>query len=626
MSKSRETEHDQQARIERQSQDASAVLQIDSSYYLIQNTQDGYVFQKIDPVVQRLQFMRATRNITDSGFFKVERSGPAPIEAHIFSAAELSIQWSARLSHAPEPTVILTTESLSSSEKKIVKITEEELLDMFLPQSNQGRKASFFTIDTTASQVIGIALNREYPVLILLSSTPTNVLSDSSEVLRVFLSKLYEEYRKKLSALQKQIDDRLFDECGPDGILDIQTGVSLGVEHKKRADVLKHLFVLKTLLLASPEVNAQQSLSFPNLLVHAPFLGREKTEVERGLLAKIFAGNHDDAAQHAHVITFDEWNSIVFSDPKELFKRESGSAIYRPWLDATQGQSATPVSNPVSTPAPPIPIVRQEEHISPVHLSQNSSSQLSQRRPTQAEEQLAAREEVRLAAQRKEKQQSLLAKRVLREFGEFTHMFAGLELTTLSHIHVQEIDRAITRTLTKIDAHTQSFGLHADTEGAIQIPVAAQDISVQFASFDQLAVAAYMTGYQAVDFRERVEKAFSALNEITTLSRMDASSFDRSFAGMRRPKSALHTSSPEVVKKLIVSTRRMSSEIESTYRHVDLLLLSYVSIVLQIIGVLQYVLETSIRNTQHYNLEEVLSFCLIYLRRLKEYTYNLQPS
>ncbi len=250
--------------------DTIAVITLGEVPVLIRQNSEGLLAaEPIDPYFESVYFEKEKQTITPQNQHSV---AGVDVDQVGFLQVELKVavkaSWAERTIGADEITLTLGVVDTLDFSKNSFELTEEELLDLFVPMGQKIRKAAFFRIDTTKQELIGIVVRRAKPYLLFLPP-----LSDGSQLSPIsglvkFLDDIYTRLIEHKTDLQNQVNALVFEAMLPTKELVVFTA---GASKKKHAEVHRKIYQIQALLLAL-RADEKLGLQDPKLLTHAPFL------------------------------------------------------------------------------------------------------------------------------------------------------------------------------------------------------------------------------------------------------------------------------------------------------------------------------------------------------------------
>lgn len=323
------------------------------SHYLIgENPTAKIRFNFINPAREGLRFHKETKELPEESILTFNNLDSGTVTVAQIGMTAPTIQWSEKTSGIEEPTVFVEGRNAMKFEKTSVKIFEKELHDLFIPEKDKDRKATFFTVDTTSHDLVGIALKRSSPVMMFLTPGSDGLHFTPQIGLQNFVNQMYEKLCDHLTTFQASVDQRVFDAMISDKDIEFTYDDSSAVKVRQK-DIQKKIYQIQALLLAAKAEAKETGMQDPNLLAHAPFLAKATQQTKESGFFNRFK-EEEEPTQPKVRIGNKIWENLVSGLSEDLLVDHEAQA--RRAAQSVRLVTPTPVYQMPTQPSPTVTI------------------------------------------------------------------------------------------------------------------------------------------------------------------------------------------------------------------------------------------------------------------------------
>lgn len=216
------------------------------------------------------------------------------------------VNWRAGSGLLEEPQVAVTGKDAFGFTTAGATLFDNEITDLFTkPAGGRDFKAaSFFYLNTTAGDIMGVAIRRNSPVVLLIAPAIEGSNMSSKEGLNGFLSGILSGLTSRLTVFESEVLSAIAEANAIDYFQMPFDGSTLG--GKLQNNLLMQIYTAKTLFLTRKAEASGEGASNRELLEHFPYL--KTLEKKKGGFAALLAG----AAQLKKLkIEPSLWNELV---------------------------------------------------------------------------------------------------------------------------------------------------------------------------------------------------------------------------------------------------------------------------------------------------------------------------
>lgn len=527
--------------------DTIAVLNVGDTHYLFREDEQGLsLLQHVDPERDRLGYMQATRALNSAHFHTFEGVHAPRVSMYDLGFSPPTVEWHERTGLADEPTFRFSATKATSREAATFDLYEQEIQDLFLKGTDDPTKmASFFTADTKSHELIGIAVKRQFPLLAFLRPGKDGGQFSSKMGLVTFLDNMYAGYSQNLSPLQWEVDQRVFDEFGPDGRLQFDTKAQSAAQQRQQS-ILKRIYQIKALILAGQAENKGAGLQDEALIAHAPFLATNGKPQNGGLFGRIFSTSQPEPNT---TVSPRSWTDLAAKPHRGLISVEGQEAQYMPW---SASQSNT---NPQSSILGGPPQSRYSYVRKPVQPPAAPA-------PTQHQETAKPQRMERTSRQLTEKQKAML------EIRDLSH---GLQLATriygddsadiIDFGHVIRMNEAVANLEDMAREYSRSNRRGKPPIKPVQTLIEPREHSIAVGGIKDQYALNFLTGQQVVPWQGKIDRAFSEWQQNTQmLFQLAEDRFNRSVRALQRP-GIIRRVHPDIAERLVQELSRSMRDV-----------------------------------------------------------------
>lgn len=441
-----------------------AVIVLGNYTFLLKQNQDALLaVEPIDSNSQRDYFTKEVDRLTAANQIQIPGVDPDQIDiVQINNKKGVEIRWAEKTSGPDEPTITLQIKDCLTFNERAANLSEQEIIDLFVPAKGRNRAATFFLIDTAEQEVIGIALRRASPKILLL---PPSIEGSKFSTLGGFLTvldSLYTRLIEHTTQIQSQVDNLVFEASLP---TKKQIVFAAESNNKRQAEFHKKILQIQALLVAlkaDPRLGSQD----PKVLDLLPIL-RQENKQGGGL----FGGGRQNQAPKSIMIDNSIWETLL-EKPGQGFIATSARPA-RPQVQATPPR-------PQPTPQP----ARVETRPAPTEV-----------RP-----------------QKTEKEKALtLAREIEDGLQNSLKLFSSTYSSEIGLKQVQELNDAVQRISQASQRYTNERKRGKPPVTPIPTRIQPQNGIIKIGGAKDESTFEFLTGNNVVtDYRQKIEAAFDA--------------------------------------------------------------------------------------------------------------------
>lgn len=557
-----------------------AVIVLGNYTFLLKQNQDALLaVEPIDSNSQRDYFTREVDRLTPANQIQIPGVDPDQIDlAQINGKTEVGSRWAEKTSGPDEPTLTVQVKDCVTFNDRAVDLSEQEIFDLFVPSRGK-RTATFFLIDTAEQEVIGIALRRASPKLLLLPPSVEGSKFSPVGGLLLLLGSVYTRLIEHTTQTQSQVDNLVFEASLP---TKKQIIFAAEANNKRQGELHRKILQIQG-LMAALKADPKLGIQDPKILDILPILKQDNKA--GGGISGLFGGRQGPTPK-SMMIDNSIWESLL---------EKPGQGFI-----TTAARPSRPTMQP--TPSRPQP--------APQRVEQRPAPQAAP----------APRPEAR--PQTEKDKALLLAKEVEDGLQNAMRTFSSVSLNEIGLKQVQELNDLIQKISQASQRYTNQRRRGQPPQRPTPSNIQPQNGTVKIGGAKDETTFGFLTGNNPVtDYKQKIEAAFSAWQQmVLPVFKNTSSRTERLLTSLVR-NNELANKFPDVKNTLIpqlIAYIRQTSQKEAYSGE-----LAHVILISQVIYVLWARLQELKNSDNPTEIDNWANYCYNTMERAKQLTTEI---
>ncbi len=293
---------------------------------ILHRKEGGYLLRPIRS--ERRDFLHErVKDLAPSAMSSFEGLEPDLLEIVEVGLMPPQTNWRSGSGVLEEPQVIISGKDAFEFTPEKVTFYDQEVIDLFTKPTGgkEFKAASLFSMNTADGDVMGIALRRNTPVIIMITPSVDGSNMNSKEGLNMLLGGISTGLASRMSTFKAEVLSALAD-ANSEAYFQFPYD-SNTLAGSLQNNLLLQVYTIKTLLLAHNAENSGKGINDSTLLEHFPYLKTRNQGVKKGGISGLFA----QATQTKKLrIEAELWTSLVQDASKGISLRNPNDRTPKP--------------------------------------------------------------------------------------------------------------------------------------------------------------------------------------------------------------------------------------------------------------------------------------------------------